>query len=87
MEVCNATFARNETALVAFTPSAFAYAANLWFFHPLLAYLVLCVLVTFVAGYRIGCARGYARGRKDGNPFPRLRVGSPLYVWLIGICE
>ena len=43
---------------------------------------VLAVLATFVAGIALGHRRGYARGLKDGNPFPRLRVGSPYWNWL-----
>ena len=43
---------------------------------------VLAMLVTFVAGMTLGHRRGYARGIKDGNPFPRLRVGSPYWNWL-----
>ena len=42
----------------------------------------LAVLATFVAGIALGDRRGYARGLKDGNPFPRLRVGSPYWNWL-----
>ena len=43
---------------------------------------VLAMLVTFVAGMTLGHRSGYARGIKDGNPFPRLRVGSPYWNWL-----
>ena len=56
--------------------------------HIVLAVLALCqggwlaVLATFVAGIALGDRRGYARGLKDGNPFPRLRVGSPCWNWL-----
>ena len=43
---------------------------------------MLVMLATFVAGIALGQRRGYARGLKDGNPFPRLRVGSPYWNWL-----
>ena len=43
---------------------------------------VLAVLATFMAGIALGQRRGYARGLKDGNPFPRLRIGSPYWNWL-----
>ena len=43
---------------------------------------VLAVLATFMAGVALGQRRGYARGLKDGNPFPRLRIGSPYWNWL-----
>jgi hypothetical protein len=45
-------------------------------------WFVLAMLVAFVAGIALGHRRGYARGLKDGNPFPRLRVGSPYWNWL-----
>ena len=48
----------------------------------LIFWCVLAVMAAFVVGIALGHRRGYARGIKDGNPFPRLRVGSPYWNWL-----
>ena len=47
---------------------------------------MLVMVAMFVAvlrcAYHRGYRHGYARGLQDGNPFPRLRVGSPYWNWL-----
>jgi len=43
---------------------------------------VMCVLAMYMVGIMVGYRLGYRVGKKDGNPFQRLRVGSPLYAWL-----
>ena len=52
-----------------------------------LAHIVFWCVLAFVTGMTLGYRRGYARGIKDGNPFPLLRADSRLYARLKDLCE